>query len=299
MTVRPTRATTGGRAYLDLQNLARRTTRPTDELHQLYALEGFLARLADSPYAEKLVLKGGVLLAAYDTRRPTRDVDLQGQNLPNDTGHVLGIIRQVAAMDLDDGLAFDADEAIAETIRDEDDYTGVRVSLTGQLSAARLSLHVDVSVGDPIRPAPTAVTLPRLLEGEITLIGYPLPMVLAEKLVTAVQRGTANTRWRDYADVYLLTRRHDVDGRDLRTAVETVAEYRDVRLIPLAEVLDGYAALAQNRWAAWRRKTRVDDRLPADFGEVVRAASDFLDPILPSGSSLRKWIASARAWTTP
>ena len=67
---RPTRATTAGRAYLDLQNLARRQGRPTDELHQLYALEGFLARMANSPHANRLVLKGGALLAAYDTRRP-------------------------------------------------------------------------------------------------------------------------------------------------------------------------------------------------------------------------------------
>jgi hypothetical protein len=67
---RPTRATIDGRAYLDLQSLARSQRRPTDELHQLYALEGFLARLAKSPYADKLVLKGGVLLAAYHARRP-------------------------------------------------------------------------------------------------------------------------------------------------------------------------------------------------------------------------------------
>lgn len=97
MTIRPTRATTDGRIYLDLQNLARRTSRPTDELHQLYALEGFLARLAESPHAANLVLKGGVLLAAYGTRRPTRDVDLQGRRLQNDTEHVLHIMREVAA----------------------------------------------------------------------------------------------------------------------------------------------------------------------------------------------------------
>lgn len=83
MTALPTRATVAGRAYLDLQNLARRSGRPTDELHQIYALEGFLARLAISPYADKLVLKGGVLLAAYAARRPTRDVDLQGRWISN------------------------------------------------------------------------------------------------------------------------------------------------------------------------------------------------------------------------
>lgn len=76
MNSRPTRATMDGRTYLDLQNLGRRTDRSTQDLLRLYALEGFLARLSTSTYASQLVLKGGVLLAAYGTRRATRDVDL-------------------------------------------------------------------------------------------------------------------------------------------------------------------------------------------------------------------------------
>ena len=95
---RPTRATLAGRIYLDLQNLARRSGRPTDELHQLYALEGFLARLAFSPYANRLILKGGVLLAAYQARRPTRDVDLQGQQIAGDVNEVLDLVRAIAAI---------------------------------------------------------------------------------------------------------------------------------------------------------------------------------------------------------
>src|SRR5262249_53437743 len=78
----PTRDTIEGRAYLDLQNLARRQQRPTDELHQLYALEGFLCRLAASEHAGRFALKGGILMAAYGARRPTRDVDLHAGRCP-------------------------------------------------------------------------------------------------------------------------------------------------------------------------------------------------------------------------
>jgi Nucleotidyl transferase AbiEii toxin, Type IV TA system len=80
----PSRATPAGRAYLDLRNKARHDRRPVDELLQLYVLEGFLARLAASGRAGQFVLKGGVLLAALDERRPTRDVDLQAEALDND-----------------------------------------------------------------------------------------------------------------------------------------------------------------------------------------------------------------------
>jgi hypothetical protein len=65
-----------GARYLDLQRIARQTGPPTDELIQLYALECFLDRLTRSVFARNLVLKGGVLLAALDARRPTRDIDL-------------------------------------------------------------------------------------------------------------------------------------------------------------------------------------------------------------------------------
>jgi hypothetical protein len=296
VTERPTRATVAGRAYLDLQNLARREGRPTDELHQIYALEGFLARLVVSPYVDRFVLKGGVLLAAYDTRRPTRDIDLQGQRLSNDVESVLDAVRTIAAVPVDDGLVLDPDHATADSIREADIYMGVRVSLTGELSAARLAFHVDVNVGDPVWPPPQVVALPRLLDGEIAIAGYPLPMVHAEKLVTAVQRGIANTRWRDFADVYVLARRHDLNGDELSAAVKRVAQHRGVRLAPLQEVLTGYADLAQRRWATWRRKQRLDDRLPEQFGDVLDTVIGFADPVMTDTVSAQVWSGADRMW---
>lgn len=111
---RPTRATRAGRVYLDLQNLARATGRPTEELLVLYALEGVLDRLSVSAHAEDLVLEGGVLLAAYNARRPNRDIDLSTADLPNDPATVLALIRSVAAVTRQDGLVFDVTGARAE-----------------------------------------------------------------------------------------------------------------------------------------------------------------------------------------
>lgn len=72
----PSRDSKAGQVYLDLQAKARREHRPTDELFEMYVLERFLYRLSLSAYRNRLVLKGGMLLAAFDDRRPTRDVDL-------------------------------------------------------------------------------------------------------------------------------------------------------------------------------------------------------------------------------
>lgn len=103
------RATVAGRAYLNLRAKAKAESRLTDELIQLYVLEGFLARVAVSNYAQQLVLKGGVLLAAFGERRPTKDIDFASRDLDTDAHHVLAVLRGIASQPAeDDGLIFDA-----------------------------------------------------------------------------------------------------------------------------------------------------------------------------------------------
>ncbi|GAA0638177.1 hypothetical protein GCM10009547_48180 [Sporichthya brevicatena] len=161
-------------------------------------------------------------------------------------------MREIALIEAEDGLAFDVAGATAESIRDEDEYTGVRISIVVRLATAILPLHIDVNVGDPAWPAPAVIEVPRLLGGSIAITGYPVAMVHAEKIVTAIQRGIANTRWRDFADIHTLSNRHPVEGSDLQTALQTVAGARAAQLIPLADRLRGYPERAQGRWAAWR-----------------------------------------------
>jgi Nucleotidyl transferase AbiEii toxin, Type IV TA system len=66
MAPNPSRSTAAGRVFNDLRNMARREGRPTDELMVLYVHERFLYRMSLSPYQDKLVLKGGLLLAILD-----------------------------------------------------------------------------------------------------------------------------------------------------------------------------------------------------------------------------------------
>ena len=293
---RATKETVAGRRYLDLQREARRTGRPTDELIQLYALECFLDRLVHSSFAENFVLKGGVLLAALQARRPTRDIDLAGRALDNSVPEVLSTVRKVAELSLDDGLEFESDRATAEIIREQDDYSGVRVTLGGRLSRAAIRLHVDVNVGDPIWPEPQQVTYPRLLEGSLVVRGYPLEMVLAEKIVTAIARGTANTRWRDFVDIYALVRRHGTAADTLQTSLIRVAEYRQTALASLQSVLAGYAELAQQRWLAWLRKNRLESTIPTEFSNVLDQVRLFADPVILGNVNGKQWDPVKAIW---
>ena len=129
MKTKPSHADFAGARYLALQRLARSQGRPTDELLQLYILECFLRRLSLSPYRERLVLKGGLLLAAFDLRRATRDVDLLALRVDNDPAAVERVIVEVATTEAEDGVEFVLDALHTEAIRDDDAYPGVRVTL--------------------------------------------------------------------------------------------------------------------------------------------------------------------------
>jgi len=292
------RETAGGRAYLDLQRRAKSTSRSTQELIQLYILEGFLARLAESSVREKFILKGGVLLAAFGNRRPTRDVDFAGREIGNDDKTVLALIKSVLAVQLseDDGIEFAPDTATSEVIRDGDEYSGVRVSSTANMATSRTRFHVDVNVGDPIVPSPTFVSVPRLIGGEpIRLKGYPLHMVHAEKIVTAVQRGVANTRWRDFGDIWTLSCSRAVAGADLQKAIREVARFRRAELIALSDVLDGYAELAQARWAAWRSRQDRGE-LPVQFDVLLTDVIVFAEPAITDDLTDMSWDPNERQW---
>lgn len=151
---RPRRDTTSGGVYLDLRARARAEGRPTDELLVLYVLERFLYRLSVSPHRDQLILKGGMLLAALEQRRPTRDVDLLAAAVANDIDSIATLVREIAMIDVDDGVVFDTARMATRQIRQHDLYAGVRVVVPATVDRAQQPLRVDVNVGDAVTPAP-------------------------------------------------------------------------------------------------------------------------------------------------
>lgn len=292
------RGTAAGDAALAIRTLARQTGGDVQELMTLYALEGLLTRIALSEYRNDFVLKGGVLLAAFAARRPTKDIDLQATGVTSDPAEVVERVRLIMALEVPDGLVFDPASVAATTIRDDDEYAGVRVRLTATLGTARLTVGMDVNFGDPIWPAPRLIDLPRVVSLDlpaVTMLGYPLTMVLAEKIVTAVDRGVANTRWRDFADIYTLARLHHVDADKFRASMEIVAEYREVGLAPLLPTLAPMKERAQQKYRAWRSRSHREGELPATFADVLAAVATFADPVL-SGAETGQWNPRLATW---
>jgi hypothetical protein len=209
-----------------------------------------------------------------------RDVDLAAVDLAGDLDEVRAIINDVLALAREDGLEFDTAATTAESIRDDDLYGGLRVSVHGALASAVIRFHVDVNLGDPLWPPPSEVIVPRLLGGPpIRINAYAIELVLAEKIVTALQRGTANTRWRDFVDVATLSRR-EIDDTVLVGSIRRVATFRQATIRPLSEVLVGYPDVAQQRWTAWRRKQGLAATTPSQFADMVDEVVEFADPLL-------------------
>lgn len=297
---RPTRNTPGGRAYLDLQNQGRRDKRPTQELLTLYVLERWLARLAVSPWADSFVLKGGVLLAVFSARRPTADADLLARNLSNDETTVVARVVAVAslAVDPDDGVLFLTDTVVAQSIRDDDLYTGLRITMDCAISTAQVKLKLDVNFGDPVTPSPVMLELPSQRPGTpaVPVLGYPLETVLAEKTSTAIALGEANTRVRDYVDLYNLTGRQTLSYSVVWQALEATTNHRGVERQPLSSVLGDLVSVRASAYRAFKRRLGVDGgHLPDDFGEVVAAVVRFVDPLV-DGSAVTRWEPGSRRW---
>lgn len=297
---RPTRASSAGRAYLDLQNRARREKRGTQELLTMYVVERWLARLARSPYVEDFVLKGGMLLASFGTRRPTVDADALARNMASDADAVAERVAEIAALpDRGDGVAFDTSSTATAPIREGALYSGVRVTMVARLATAAVKLRLDINFGDPVTPAPRLVELPALRPGgdPIRVLGYPVETVLAEKLVTAIDLGVANTRVRDFADIYVLTGTQTVSSVAFREALEATAGFRGVSLRPLHDAVQGLAALRVSTYQAYRRGLGASmTDLPESFQETVSAAVAFVDPVLAGLGDPAVWVPSRRHW---
>lgn len=263
-----------------------RTGQPVDtsKLFTRHLLESFLDRLTKTEHSSDFVLKGGILLAAYGVRRPTKDIDAEAINARVGPEHLRQVVADIVAVEADDGIEFDLDSLAVQEIRDDTDYPGLRLRMRARLATWNGVTAWDVSTGDPIVPMPQQVRLPRIHGADILVLGYRPETTIAEKGVTILERSTTSTRWRDYVDIVQLFEHFDVDREMLAESARAVATHRKVELGPVGPLLVGYGDVAQPKWAAWRRKERLEEVCAASLDEQVASVAALLDPIFTAGA---------------
>jgi predicted nucleotidyltransferase component of viral defense system len=272
-----------------LVNLAKERNQPNDLLLTRYALERLLYRLSTTKHRERFVLKGAMLMATWfeDPFRPTRDLDLLGFGDP-DPQAMLALFREVLAIEADDGVVFDVKGLAVDLIREELEYGGLRIKTGAAIAGARVRIVVDVGFGDAIEPDATELLLPVLLDLPAPrLRAYPRETVIAEKFQAMVALGRANSRMKDFYDIWLLSRTYDFEGDALARAIAATFARRKTP-IPAEPPYALTRAFADDRakqqqWASFAEA--IGAELPA-LAQIVDDLAGFLMPRAAEAGSL-------------
>jgi len=252
--------------------------------------ERFLYRLGTSDQREAFVLKGATLFLIWQGKlpRPTRDIDLLGYGSIQ-VMNVVEAIRRICAIDAGDGIVFDLAGVRGEEIREEAEYGGVRVFVPTTLDDARSQLQIDIGFGDAVDPAPEETSLPVMLELESPRIKtYPPEAVIAEKLQAMVNLGIANSRMKDFFDIWLLSRDQAFLLSRLRRAVAATFERRKTALPTERPTTLTDTFLKDkgkiDQWKAFLNRMGLPKDL-SELAEVGEVIAGFLMPVINSARS--------------
>jgi hypothetical protein len=267
-----------------LLNRSRTQGRPFQELLQYFAMERFLYRLAKSPFADRFVLKGALLLTAWQAplSRPTMDIDLAGRT-SNELDHIHWLVGEVCGVPTEpDGIDFNPASIEASRIKEDADYEGVRARFHATLAKARIPMQIDIGFGDVIVPEPAEVEYPALLEfPPPILMAYPKETVVAEKLEALTALGLLNSRIKDYYDLALLGRLYPFDGRLLLQAIRSTFGHRGTAIeeVPVG-LTDAFSSdpARTMQWKAFVRRSRLDSQSGLD--ELVAQVRRFTSALL-------------------
>jgi predicted nucleotidyltransferase component of viral defense system len=212
-----------------IRNLSREKNVKAEILLRNFMLERFLERISLSKYKDQFVLKGGMLIAAIIgiDARSTMDMDttISGFNLNEEELEI--VIENILAIHLDDGVNMELSKL--ESIRDEAEYPGIRVSINASLDKTKQTMKIDITTGDQITPRAIKFPYKLMLEDRsISILSYNLETVIAEKLETILSRGITTTRMRDYYDIYILMILHEkeIDKNILKDAFKKTSRHR-------------------------------------------------------------------------
>lgn len=254
-----------------------------------YAIERLLYRIGVSRHADHFLLKGALLFDLwFDVpHRPTRDIDLLGFG----SAELLlmeSTFKEISAIAEDDGVTFDPDTVRATEIRKDANYAGVRVGLLGSIDGARCQIQVDIGFGDAVTPDPDDVEYPVMLPefAAPKLRAYPQYTVVAEKLEALTSLGMANSRMKDYFDLWVLARYADFDADILRRAVQVTFDRRATSLTGSAPLglTDTFAQDVQKdaQWRAFLKRNRLE---VLALNDVIAALRRFLLPVAEAAAS--------------
>ncbi|QLZ67804.1 nucleotidyl transferase AbiEii/AbiGii toxin family protein [Legionella sp. PC1000] len=242
-----------------------------------YGLERLLYRIGESEYSKQFLLKGALLFNLwYDMpHRPTKDIDLLGFG-DNDLAYIKQTFSNICSISADDGISFLSESVTVDTIKKDGGYTGARVELFGELAKAKIKIQIDIGYGDAVTPGPIDAHYPVLLTDlpAPKIRTYPIYTVIAEKLHAIALLGMANSRLKDYLDLYVLLGNEQIDNQVLAKAIQATFNRRGMDLLEALPIglTDEFAndPSRESMWKAFLRKNELEQKPLSEVIAVIR-----------------------------
>ena len=267
-----------------LKNIARNNNRLYQEVLTVYALERTIYRISMSEYRENFTLKGGIFLyALYGKNYPrsTADIDLMAERINGSENTIRTVFSEIFSLNCDDGLEYDYGSLAIKKITKLDEYQGVNVSIKALLGNIRIPVSIDVGFGDVIIPDRMKIDFPVLLDFDVPHVySYSIESTLAEKFEAIVSLGLANSRYKDFYDIYIILQDRSVDKDILRQAIvhtfsNRKTSFEDIVIFEDSFMLDEER---QKRWVAFTKKKSA--LVQVSFETVVSSIRDYFAPII-------------------
>ena len=267
-----------------LKNRAAANGTTMQEALTAYGLERTVYRLSVSKYAERFTLKGGIFLYALfdgEFARATRDIDLLAKNLPNEAESMKEVFEDIFSIECDDAIRYGFDTLEVKNITEFKEYHGVNVSITAFLDRTRVPVSIDIGFGDVIYPDRVRMEFPVLLGMEAPKVYvYSIYSEIAEKFEAIVSLGNANSRYKDFYDIYILAVKYDIDGNELKEAIRETFTHRGTGFDDIAAFEETFPEdiIHKSRWNAFLKKKKA--MMNVEFGDAIDLIKRLLEPIV-------------------
>ena len=283
-----------------LKNFAIKSGCTFQEALTYYGLERTIYRISISGYADNFVLKGGIFLYALFGRnyeRATTDVDLLAQRISNGSEEMKSVFQKIFSRDVDDALVFDVDSITVEDITEFKEYHGLHVSFVGYLDRTKIPISIDIGFGDVIYPEAVKMDFPVILDMESPRVNaYSLETSIAEKLEAIIHNGYLNSRYKDFYDIYVLSKKYEFSYAELRNAVIQTFENRKTPMtMDSAAFSDEFLndPMHQTRWKAFLKKKKA--LIQVSMSDAMDWIKAFVRPLF-EGAKKTRWNHEKGIW---
>ena len=265
-----------------LNNVSREKNVDFNSVMRFYMYDRFVERLSKSKYKDNFILKGGFYLSKLFglDNRSTMDIDTAIRKAEFTEENIIKMINEIINIDVGDNVKFKIEKT--ETIRDEDEYGGLRITINFMLENIKDKFHIDLATGDPIYPRPDNYRYESLIGDEVYKVwSYNLETVLAEKIETILSKLETSSRMKDYYDIYLIYKfKFDkINKEKFRGSVEKTFKKRefDADLITNLNIVKESKVL-KDKWISYSRKYSY--ARDVEFEETLKCLEQFINIIV-------------------